>query len=170
MIQLRREILQRALVVLSVQAILVVIDQITKYWARNTPDLQVRQSYLWDTFALEHAENPGGFLSFGAALDSPIRMVIFIIAVAIFVVGASVWVIRRTDMDRWYTLAMTLFIAGGVGNLIDRIDHGTVTDFMVMGIGPLRTGVFNIADMAIMTGMGMLLLHQFVVKDTNAKS
>ncbi|HEX8522706.1 MAG TPA: signal peptidase II, partial [Tepidisphaeraceae bacterium] len=55
-------------------------------------------------------------------------------------------------------VGLTLVAAGGVSNLADRIAHGSVIDFLNVGIGSLRTGIFNLADMAIMAGMAMLLL------------
>jgi signal peptidase II len=57
-------------------------------------------------------------------------------------------------------LAVSLFIAGGVGNLIDRIMHnGSVVDFLNVGIGPLRTGIFNFADVFVMGGSMLLLCY-----------
>ena len=52
-----------------------------------------------------------------------------------------------------------LFAAGGASNLVDRIAYGSVIDFMNLGIGSLRTGIFNVADMAIMLGAGILALE-----------
>jgi lipoprotein signal peptidase len=55
-------------------------------------------------------------------------------------------------------LAVSLFVAGGIGNLMDRIFHGgSVADFLNVGVGPLRTGIFNIADVAIMGGVLVLI-------------
>jgi signal peptidase II len=56
---------------------------------------------------------------------------------------------------------VALFVAGGASNLLDRILYGTVIDFMNVGIGPLRTGIFNVADMAIMLGAGILVLEGY---------
>jgi signal peptidase II len=54
---------------------------------------------------------------------------------------------------------MSFLTGGGLGNLIDRVfNAGAVTDFVVVGVGPLRTGVFNWADVLIMAGGGLLLL------------
>jgi signal peptidase II len=59
-------------------------------------------------------------------------------------------------------VALGLLLAGGVGNLIDRINqNGHVTDFLNVGIGPVRTGIFNVADMAIMAGAGLLFWLSF---------
>jgi signal peptidase II len=54
---------------------------------------------------------------------------------------------------------MVLIAAGGMGNLVDRVlREGRVIDFMNLGLGPVRTGIFNVADVQIMVGLGLLLL------------
>ena len=67
----------------------------------------------------------------------------------------------RSGWPRRALLGATLFVAGGASNLVDRITYGTVIDFMNAGIGPLRTGVFNVADMAIMLGAGILVIEAY---------
>jgi len=71
---------------------------------------------------------------------------------------------------------LMLIVGGGLGNLIDRLFFGgKVTDFVSMGIGPLRTGIFNVADVAIMFGsLGMFLLmmlpeREDIVPDENVE-
>lgn len=54
---------------------------------------------------------------------------------------------------------VALFVAGGASNLVDRITYGMVIDFMNDGIGSVRTGIFNVADMAIMLGAVILVLE-----------
>ena len=50
-------------------------------------------------------------------------------------------------------VALVVFVAGGIGNLIDRVLHGgLVTDFVILGIGPLQTGIINFADVALTMG------------------
>ena len=59
-------------------------------------------------------------------------------------------------------LAIALVVGGGLSNLIDRlVNEGRVVDFMQLGIGPLRTGVFNVADVAIMGGLAVMLVVVF---------
>ena len=66
----------------------------------------------------------------------------------------------RAPRLRWLSfLGLALVWAGGVSNLIDRfIRHGRVTDFMVVRAGPLHTGVFNLADFAVMTGIVLFVV------------
>ena len=82
---------------------------------------------------------------------------------ALAVVAASVWWVvaqlRRPERNLIAVWAMVLIAAGGMGNLVDRIlRDGRVIDFMNLGLGPVRTGIFNIADVQIMVGLGLLLL------------
>jgi signal peptidase II len=59
-------------------------------------------------------------------------------------------------------LALSLICAGGVGNLIDRWTLGYSTDFLNLGIGPIRTGIFNVADVALMAGCFLIFWnHRF---------
>jgi signal peptidase II len=67
----------------------------------------------------------------------------------------------RARWPRRALLGVALFVAGGASNLVDRIAYGMVIDFMNVGIGSLRTGIFNVADMAIMLGAGILVLESY---------
>ena len=53
-------------------------------------------------------------------------------------------------------LGVALLIAGGGSNWLDRITRGSVIDFLNVGIGPVRTGVFNVADVAIVMGVALI--------------
>jgi len=130
-------------------------DQLTKAIARDA--LKERSfSFFGDLFRLQHAENPGAFLSLGADLGPEARFWIFTVAV-IAILGYAVYAFwRRSDLDRLTMIALSLIVAGGLGNLIDRMMKGTVTDFLIIGSGPVRTGVFNVADMAIVAGVVFL--------------
>lgn len=67
----------------------------------------------------------------------------------------------RKRHDSLPVLGLVLFVAGGSSNWVDRIARGSVVDFLNVGIGPLRTGVFNVADLAIMFGAGLFVLGEF---------
>jgi signal peptidase II len=131
-------------------------DRVTKHVAATRLSQGPHRSFLVDTFRLEYAENTGGFLSLGADWPRPVRTAIFgagnALLLALFVVALRQGWPTRT------ILGVGLFVGGGVSNLLDRIIHGTVIDFMNVGIGPLRTGIFNVADMAIMFGVAIVLL------------
>ena len=62
--------------------------------------------------------------------------------------------------------ALVLFLAGGASNWIDRALQGSVVDFLNVGIGPLRTGIFNVADVGVMLGAFLLLLVELRSRST----
>jgi signal peptidase II len=62
-------------------------------------------------------------------------------------------------------LGLAFFVAGGASNLADRLARGTVTDFINVGVGPLRTGIFNVADVAIMLGAALVAFGSFRSRD-----
>ena len=68
----------------------------------------------------------------------------------------------RRHWQRLALLGAALMVAGGTSNLMDRISYGMVIDFMNVGIGPVRTGIFNVADMAIMVGVGIVVLDRYL--------
>jgi signal peptidase II len=57
-------------------------------------------------------------------------------------------------------VGLSLFVAGGASNLADRVARGSVIDFLNVGLGPLRTGIFNVADMAVLLGLFILAIAQ----------
>ena len=65
---------------------------------------------------------------------------------------------------------MALFIAGGVSNWVDRVVSGSVVDFMNVGVGWLRTGIFNFADVAIMLGITLFVLSDLSGRGTPSKA
>jgi signal peptidase II len=130
---------------------------VTKHIAAPRLSEEPIRSFLADTFRLEYAENTGAFLSLGADWPRPVRTAVFgvgnALLLALFVVA-----MRRAWPARTL-LGVALVVAGGASNVLDRIIHGTVIDFINVGIGPLRTGIFNVADMAIMLGVGIVILE-----------
>ena len=67
--------------------------------------------------------------------------------------------VAKWNMPLANFVALVLVLAGGIGNVIDRVLHnGLVTDFLNLGIGPVRTGIFNVADMVLVIGGLALLL------------
>ncbi len=156
---------QIAIVALST----VLLDQLTKVIARSSLSPMEELSYLGNTFVLLHTENTGAFLSLGANLPENVRFMIFSVLVGFGLLYVLYSLIKDKTMDRHETLAWAMIIGGGIGNLIDRIFRGSVTDFMNMGIGNLRTGIFNIADIAVTTGAILLFLSAMIKKFGNKK-
>ncbi len=134
-------------------------DQITKNVATMALSRQPPLSFLQDTLRLVYVENSGGFLGLGSALPDPARSALFIVAPALMM-SAVLLVAARDGWSGLAALGLALFTAGGLSNWIDRVVYGSVVDFLNVGIGPIRTGVFNVADMAIVLGAGLFVLDR----------
>ena len=134
-------------------------DRATKHFATVALSGEPGRSYFADTVRLEYAENEGAFLSLGATLPAPARTGLFTIGTGLILLvlaGAAL----RLRWRGWLLVGAALVIAGGASNWIDRVIAGKVVDFIVVGIGPLRTGVFNVADVAIMVGVTALAIGE----------
>ena len=135
-------------------------DRVTKHVAATTLSEAPSRSFLADTFRLEYVENTGAFLGLGADWPLPVRTAVFGVGNGLLLVALAV-LAKRGRWPRGALLGVALFVAGGASNLLDRITYGMVIDFMNVGIGSLRTGIFNVADTAIMLGAGILVLEGY---------
>jgi signal peptidase II len=140
-------------------------DRVTKHLAIENLAGGPTQSFLADTLRLTYAENTGGFLSVGAGMPPALRTVVFTVATGavLLVLAVVAW---RQRGRRWHAAALSLFIAGGVSNWFDRVKDGRVVDFLNVGIGWLRTGVFNVADVAIMLGVALFVFAELRARPT----
>jgi signal peptidase II len=120
-------------------------------------------------FVLRYVENPGAFLSLGVGLPRPLRALAFIAFPLLALVIMTAYIMRAKNRE-WMTLAAFAFIVGGgIGNLIDRLFRdGRVSDFMNLGIGQYRIGIFNFADLSIMIGCVLLLVSPGVLRKSSA--
>src|SRR5262249_20571818 len=145
--------LLRPLALLGLLVPCVACDQFTKVLAvdhlRGAGEVRVVDGM----FRLIYAENPGAFLSLGANLPDGWRSGLFIFAASLLLLGVAVVVVRK-KLALPVFVALALLVAGGVGNMIDRVlrPGGRVVDFAQLSVGPLRTGIFNVADLQIVAG------------------
>jgi signal peptidase II len=149
---------KRCVIILVVFVSCVGCDQATKSVARSFLSDAVTRSFLGDTVRLHLVYNNGGFLSLGASLPLHWRTGLFIAGAGCLLIGVLAFAVLSKSRDASRVLAVSLVFAGGAGNLYDRIAYGgRVVDFINIGIGPVRTGIFNVADVAIFMGLLILL-------------
>jgi len=128
-------------------------DRYTKDHAVSVLKGQESLSFMNGIISLTYHENSGAMLSLGANLPDNLRFIIFTFLVGFVLVGGLVYVLLK-PMDKYRFTVCLLILAGGFGNLYDRaMNDGRVVDFMLLQFGPLKTGVFNVADIAIMAGL-----------------
>lgn len=147
------------------------VDQASKLWATHRLSPHPGHSCLADTIRFQYALNSGGFLSVGGNWSVELRASIFIGLNLLLMGGVGVYLTQRWRASRIEAVAAVLLLAGGLGNLIDRVWlTGHVIDFLNVGIGDLRTGIFNVADMAIMLGVGLLLwTHRQAISESHRR-
>lgn len=138
-------------------------DQATKHLATQKLRGAEPYSLMASALRLQYAQNPGGFLSLGGQAAPTLRFWLFIALNTVFLAGVVYVVVKGWHMRLAAFVSLLFIFAGGIGNLIDRIlNDGLVTDFIILGFGPLHTGIFNVADVAITCGgLAFALVYGF---------
>jgi len=137
-------------------------DHATKQIARETLGASSAISLAADTVRLQLTENPGGFMSLGAHLPPGLRRTFFLGAAPLAMLIVAIAVLRSAPRSFGPILALALVAGGGLANWVERLwNDGAVTDFVSVGVGPLRTGIFNLADVFVLAGVAVLLATGF---------
>jgi len=141
----------------GVAALVVLIDQVTKYIVSTGMPLYSSIPVLDGLFSITYVRNPGA--AFGFLATAPVYFrAVFFITVTVAAILLLLYYMRRYGFDDWkLALALSLIMGGAVGNLIDRIRFGDVVDFLDVYIGHHHWPAFNVADSAISIGAVLLI-------------
>ena len=135
------------------------LDQATKWWILNHVMDPPQVIPVTGFFNLVLGFNTG--VSFGLFGEAPAWLLMaFILPM---VAGLLVWM-TRTD-SRLTAIALGLVVGGAFGNLLDRLRHGAVTDFLDFYVGAYHWPAFNFADVAIVSGVGLLLIESVLARE-----
>ena len=137
---------------LGVAAVVVVLDQLSKAWLRSMLDPGERLSVIGDLVRFIHAQNSGAL--FGLFRDQAYLFAI----VSIGVVALIIWYHGSSGRNTVLSVALGLLLGGALGNMIDRLRLGYVTDWVDAGIGDLRFYTFNVADASISIAILLLIV------------
>ncbi len=146
--------------VLWITAIVVVLDQLTKFWVKIRFQLYESIDIIGDVLKFTYIENPG--MAFGIRFAGPWFLTIFS-AIASAVIFVLLYRMRHEGLTG--RIALSLVLGGAIGNLIDRFLYGRVVDFIDVGIGTTRWPVFNLADSAVTVGMILLIAIMIFEKE-----
>jgi len=134
-------------------------DQASKSVAQSLLSETEVWSFWGDVVRLQVAHNHGAFLGLGSSLPETLRDGVFSFGIAGMLMALLFQALFSKSASPSSILAYALLSAGGLGNLIDRLMYGGyVVDFINMGIGPIRTGVFNVADVIVVVGVLILVV------------
>jgi signal peptidase II len=154
----------RILLILFVLVLNIGCDQATKSIARKIIAEDDRIVLCDEHLTLMRSENTGAFLSLGAGLSDSTRAMLLSLLPMLALGFGLFFVLTRGSISNTVAWGMGCLLGGGIGNVYDRMVHGSVTDFLYLHFGPLHTGVFNLADMSIVIGMLILVGHSLVVR------
>lgn len=167
---MKLNLLYRLVFILAIPLASICFDQWTKKLATEHLLGQPQKSYLADTFRLTYVKNEGAFLSLGSQLSESYRNWALKIFPVVLLIGLLAHMILSKTMTVWQLVAFCFILGGGISNIYDRLEYGSVIDFMNLGIKNLRTGIFNFADVSIMTGLFMMLPTMFKKKKQEEQS
>lgn len=132
-------------------------DQLSKGVVRKNVDSREYIQLIDDHFILTNVENTGAMLGFGAGFSPMVKIILLQIVPLIVLIVLLYRVLTKKTISTWLVVAFAFVIGGGIGNLIDRIAYGSVTDFFQIRLGFLKTGIFNMADVAVTFGVILIL-------------
>ena len=150
--------LSRTLSIILLITSTIAVDQISKVIVRDNV-IPYQESHLFGSYlTLNNVENTGAFLGMGSDLNPTVKL-IFLLILPVLVLGYLIYYIfQNKNMDNYALIALSCIAGGGIANVFDRIVYGSVTDFLHIDLGGVfRTGIFNLADLAVTTGMLILL-------------
>ena len=164
---MKNKILTINLFILLIITVNIGCDQVSKSAAREHLEYN-RTVSIWSSYLVfRKVENPGAFLSLGDDLKPPWRQILLLgipLAMLFSVLIALFIYPKRFSIP--IKIGLAFIIGGGLGNLIDRILYNSVTDFLHIDLGIVKTGIFNVADMSLMFGLGLLIYFQIFPKKT----
>lgn len=143
-------------------AVSILLDQLSKFLIRQNVDQYSEIKLIGDYFILTNVENSGAFLGMGSDFSPFIKTIFLLILPVIVLICIMVYVYRDKQIDKISLIGFCFIIGGGIANIYDRILYGSVTDFLFIDLGGIfKTGIFNIADLSVTTGMILILLISF---------
>lgn len=132
-------------------------DQLTKFCAWLVLFDTEGISLFWRVIDFRLVYNPGGFLSLLSGLSEQLRFLLLTCCVGILLSCSLYYLLFAKKTTKRYDQPLAWVTAGGLSNLLDRILHDKgVIDFVSIGLGDFRTGIFNLADVYILTGSFIL--------------
>ena len=162
---------KRTLLILVLVILNIGLDQFSKFQVRERVVPGSRTEIIGKQLQLMNVENSGAFLSMGSDSNPTVKL-IFLLIVPVIVLGIVLYyVITDKTLDKKSIIGFSCIAGGGIANVYDRLLYGSVTDFLYMDFGGVfKTGVFNIADMSVTSGMILLLMSSFIKRPSKKKS
>ncbi len=148
----------RMILILSLVLLNVSCDQISKNVIRQLIEPYERIEVFKDSFVITKVENTGAAYSLGEDLGPALKVLLLQILPILVLLILLRQILIKTNYSRATIIGLAFIIGGGIGNLFDRIMYGSVTDFLILDLGIIKTEIFNMADASIMFGSVLVVL------------
>tara|TARA_R110002073_G_scaffold336450_1_gene533546 strand:- start:2451 stop:2948 length:498 start_codon:yes stop_codon:yes gene_type:complete len=132
-------------------------DQISKFWVRATVEKNSSSPIIGEYLTLRNIENDGAFLGMGGDLNPTLKLFVLLLIPAAVLLFVLYYMFKEKHMDKLSLIGFSCVVGGGIANVFDRFVYGSVTDFLFIDLEFVRTGIFNIADLSVTTGMILIL-------------
>ncbi len=132
-------------------------DQFSKHVVRKNVLPQEYIEVVRDNLILTNVKNTGAMLGLGSNLSPTLKLLFLQVLPVIILVVLLFRVLQKSNLNIGLVIAFAFVIGGGIGNLIDRIAYGSVTDFFHIKLGIFKTGIFNLADVSVTSGVLLIL-------------
>lgn len=134
----------------------VALDQGTKWFVRTGMDLNSTIPVIEGIFSLTYIQNTGAAFSILQGKTLFLAGMQILVIVTIFIYAT----VKRKSLHWTLMTSLAMIVGGGIGNLIDRMVHGYVVDFFDVHFWP----IFNVADISVCVGCGLLVLYVFFIE------
>ena len=152
----------RYILISTIVSVSIALDQFSKVWVRSNFENYSEKNLIGEIFTLIKVENTGAFLGMGSELSEIPRILLLIVLPVVVLISITVYTYIEKTLDKISIIGFSLIIGGGIANIFDRIVYGSVTDFLYINLGGIfKTGIFNIADLSVTTGMILILISSF---------
>lgn len=151
----------RSLVIFTVLALTIGCDQISKNIVRQEIAYHEEISLIDNFLILTKIENRGAFLSVGHSLPEPIKMLLLTVLPIVVLTFAVLYLLTKKSLPTITVLGISFVVGGGIGNIYDRVIYGSVTDFLHIDFVIFQTGIFNMADVSILSGILMIVFDLY---------
>lgn len=159
---------RRSIIIAATIIITITIDQISKVIVRKYIDSKEVVDIIDNHFSLHNVENTGAFLGMGSDLNETLRFILLLMLPIVVLGFVLHYVLKDKTLNNLTLFAFSSIVGGGISNVYDRIVYGSVTDFLYINLGGIfRTGIFNMADLSVTTGLIILVFVSFKNKKSN---
>ena len=152
----------RNILILGLVVFNIILDQVSKFIIRADVIAGSETEIFGQYFTLHNVENKGAFLGMGSDFSPTLRIALLLVLPIIVLALVLRHIIKDKTINTMTLVGFCCIVGGGLANVYDRVVYGSVTDFLHIDLGSVfRTGIFNLADVSVMVGMGCLILGSF---------